>query len=259
METKHGRHPASWWAQFPEVSDRFDAAVVTEGLADCITPKIASPLLRREAEIAAEVVVRHLNKLSSPELAERAEKSIERLVATVERLAERHTGEDSGTTEVYALCHALQGRWADAAAEAEPFVGTQPLLKVFVGALHLERFDTGLTVRLLRAGQDPGAAVQAGLVVGKYGWWPQWLLKIVSERAIAGTLDNETVEALDRCAYAELTPAQSKVARRLLNGEEALIDASASRLETLGEQEAAAKLREGDLNAVALAARLIPV
>jgi hypothetical protein len=259
VATKHARHPASWWAQFPEVSDRFDAAVVTEGLADCITPKIASPLLRREAEIAAEIVVRHLNKPASPELAERAGKAIERLVATVERLAERHTSEDSGTTEVYALCHALQGRWADAAAEAEMFAGTQPLLKVFVGALHLERFDTGLTVRLLRAGQDPGSAVQAGLVVGKYGWWPQWLLKIVSERAMAGTLDAETVEALDRCAYAELSPAQSKVARRLLNGEAALIDASASRLETLGEQEAATKLREGDLNAVALAARLIPV
>ncbi|MFI5895099.1 hypothetical protein ACIA5D_33865 [Actinoplanes sp. NPDC051513] len=259
METKHGRHPASWWAQFPKVSDRFDAAVVTEGLADSITPKIASPLLRREAEIAAEVVVRYLNKPVSPELAERSAKAIERLVATVERIAERHTGEDSGTAEVYALCHALQGRWADAAAEAEPFVGTQPLLKVFVGALHLERFDTGLTVRLLRAGQDPGTAVQAGLVVGKYGWWPHWLLKIVSERAMAGTLDAETVAALDRCAYAELTPAQSKMARRLLNGDEGLIDASAARLETLGEGEAAAKLREGDLTAVALAARLIPV
>jgi hypothetical protein len=256
---KHGRHPASWWAQFPEVSDRFDAAVVTEGLGDCITPKIASPLLRREAEIAAEVVVRHLNRLSSPELAERAAKAVDRLVATVERLAERHTGVDAGTTEAYALCHALQGRWAEAAAEAEVFVGTQPLLRVFVGALHLERFDTDLTVKLLRSGQDPGTAVQAGLVVGKYGWWPTWLLKIVTERAMAGTLDQETVAALDRCAYAELTPNQSKMARRLLNGDEALIDASAHRLETLGEEAAATRLREGDLTAVALAARLIPV
>ncbi len=259
VETKHRGHPASWWAQFPDVSNRFDAAVVTEGLSECITAKIPSPLLRREAEIAADVVVRYLNKQSSPELAERAERAVERLVATVERLEERHTSDESGTIEAYALCHALQGRWAEAAAEAEPFVGTQPLLKVFVKALHLERFDTALAVRLLRAGQDPGAAVHAGLVVGKYAWWPHWLLKIVNERALAGRLDDETIAALDRCAYAELSPAQSKMARRLLNGEEAVVDASAHRLEALGETEAAAKLREGDLTAVALAARLIPL
>jgi len=259
VETKHRVHPASWWAQFPDVSGSFDAALVTEGISDLIIPKIPSPLLRREAEIAADVVVRHLAKPSSPELAERAAKQIKRLLATVERLAERSTGDDAGIAETYVVCHALRGDWDAAAAEAEPFVGTQPLLKVFVGALHLERFDTALTVRLLRHGQDPGAAVQAGLVVGKYGWWPHWLLKIVNERALAGRLDDETIAALDRCAYAELSPAQSKMARRLLNGEEAVVDASAHRLEALGETEAAAKLREGDLTAVALAARLIPL
>jgi hypothetical protein len=259
VETTHSGHPTSWWAQLPEVSDRFDAAYAAEGLSDLITPKIPSPLLRREAEIAADVVVRHLSRPSSPELAERAAKAIERLAATVERLAERHTGDDSGTSEACALCHALAGRWADAAAEAELFVGAQPLLRVFVGALRLEHFDEALTVRLLRAGQGPRTAVQAGLVVGKHGWWPNWLLKIVNERALAGTLDDETITALDQCAYAELSPAQAKMASRMLNGDEVLITASAARLEALGETEAAVKLRGGDVTAVALAARSLPL
>jgi len=49
------------------------------------------------------------------------------------------------------------------------------------------------------------------------------------------------------------------MARRLLNGDKALVEASAHRLEGLGEAKAAAELREGDLSAVALAARLIPL
>jgi hypothetical protein len=251
-------HPASWWAQLPEVSDRFDAASAAEGLSDLITPNIPSPLLRREAQIAAEVAVRHLSRPASPELAERAAKAIERLAATVDRLHERHTGEDSGTREANALCHALQGRWAEAAAQAEAFVGTQPLLKVFVRALRLERLDDALTARLLRAGQDPATAVRVGLAVGRHSWWPTWLLKIVCERALGGTLDQETITALDRCAYAELSPAQARMASRLLNGEAALIDTSAKRLEALGETEAAVQLRRGDLTAVALAARSLP-
>ena len=253
------RHPATWWAQFPEVSVKFDAAVVTEGISDLIIPKIDSPLLRREAEIAADVVVMHLNKPASEELEARAVKGVKRLLATVNRLNERSTLDDDGTAEVWALCHALEGRWADAAAEAEPFVGTQPLLRVFVAALRLERFDTALAVRLLRSGERPAAAVHTGLVVGKYGWWPSWLLRIVGERALAGTLDADFITALDRCAYAELSPVQAKMARRLLNGDEALIEATAYRLENLGEPATAEKLREGDLTAVALAARLIPL
>ncbi|GIF20472.1 hypothetical protein BJ973_001624 [Actinoplanes tereljensis] len=252
-------HSTEWWTQFQEVSERFDAASITEAMADVIIPKIPSPLLRREAEIAAEVVVLHLNKPLSEELKVRAMRAIHRLVATVERLTERATGDETGTEAAYALCHALDGRWADAAAEAEPLVGTQVLLKAFVKALRLERFDNALAVRLLRAGQSPQTAVQAGLVVGKYSWWPTWLLKIVTERALAGTLDDDTITALDQCAYAELSPAQSKMARRLLNGDETLIDGAAFRLETMGEPRAAAKLREGDLTAVALAARLIPL
>lgn len=253
------RHPASWWAQFEDVSDRFDAASVTEVLADEIIPKIGNPLLRREAEIATEVVVRHLNKLSSPELAERAAKATARLVATVERLNERATSEDLTTAETAALVHVLQGRYADAASEAESFVGTVPLIKAFVAALRLEYFDVGLTVKLIGAGQGPSDAVQTGLAIGRYGWWPDWLLKIVADRAIAGKLDQETIAALDRCAYAELSPAQARIARRILNGDRNMIQASANRLEDLGEKDAAAKLRQGDLTAVALAARLIPL
>jgi hypothetical protein len=252
-------HAVSWWEQFPEMSDRFDAAVVAEGLSDAIIPKIHSPLLRREAEIAAEVAVLHFNRPGSAELAARSRKATKRLVATLDRLTTRSTLEDAGTTEAYALSHVLQGRWAEAAAKAEQFVGTQPLLRVFVSALRLERFDVGLTVRLLRAGHPPAAAVQTGLAVGRYGWWPDWLLQIVGERALAGTLDDDTVTALDRCAYAELTPVQAKMARKLLNGDEGLIEASAFRLEGLGEVDAAGKLRMGDLSAVALAARLIPL
>jgi hypothetical protein len=256
---RSSRHPASWWGQFQDVSDRFDAASVTEVLADEIIPKISNPLLRREAEIATEVVVRHLNKLSSPELAERAAKATSRLVATVERLNERATGDDLTTGETAALVHVLQGRYAEAASEAEPFVGTVPLIKAFVSALRLEYFDIALTVKLIGAGQGPSAAVQTGLAIGRYGWWPEWLLQIVADRAMAGHLDRETIEALDRCAYAELSPAQARIARKILNGDQGMIEASANRLEDLGELDAAAKLRQGDLTAVALAARLIPL
>jgi hypothetical protein len=256
---RSSRHPAAWWAQFEEVTDRFDAASVTEVLADEIIPKISNPLLRREAEIATEVVVRYLNRLSSPELAERAAKATARLIATVERLNERSTSEDLTTGEAAALIHVLQGRYAEAASEAEPSVGTVPLVKAFVAALRLEYFDVGLTVKLIGAGQGPAAAVHTGLAIGRYGWWPEWLLNIVADRAMAGKLDRDTIAALDRCAYAELSPAQARIARRILNGDHDMIEVSAGRLEDLGELDAATKLRQGDLTAVALAARLIPL
>jgi hypothetical protein len=252
------RHPASWWTQFQEASERFDTAYLTEGLGDLITPKIGSPLLRREAEIATDVVVRHLNKPQAEELADRARKSTQRLVETVARLDER-SGDGFSLTEAYALCHLLEGRFGEAAHATEEFVKTQQVLRIFVGAMRMERFDADLAVKMLAAGHQPAAAMQSGLVVGKYSWWPTWLIKIVTERAMDGHLDQETVEALDKCAYAELSPAQSRIARRLLAGEDALIDASAVRLEGLGETDAAEKLRKGDLTAVALAARLIPV
>jgi hypothetical protein len=252
-------HPAAWWAQFSEVSDRFDLAMVTEGMSDLIIPKIGSPLLRREAELAADVVVRSLNKPSSEELAVRARQGTDRLVTTVRRLQERSISDDTNLSEAWALCHALEGHYDEAAAELEPVVGTVPLMKAFVAALRLERFDMALALRLLKAGQRPELAVRSGLAAGKYNWWPTWLLTIVTERALLGELDQATITALDRCAYAELSPAQARVARRLLNGDEMMIDASADRLEAFGERDTARRLREGDLSAVALAARLIPI
>ncbi|GAA1634234.1 hypothetical protein [Actinoplanes couchii] len=251
-------HPASWWAQFPEASERFDAAQLTEGLGDLINPRIASPLLRREAELATYTVVRHLQRPQAEEFARQARESAERLVATVARLEER-SGDGFSLVEAHAVALLLQGRFGDAAHAAEAFLKTQEILRLFVAALRMERFDVNLAVRMLAAGHQPAAAMQSGLVVGKYSWWPSWLIGVVTERAMTGDLDDETVSALDRCAYAELTPAQSRIARRLLAGEDALVDASAIRLEGLGEAEAAEKLRQGDLTAVALAARLIPV
>ena len=252
------RHPASWWAQFQEASERFDTAYLTEGLGDLINAKISSPLLRREAEIATDIVVRHLNKPVNIELADRAGKAVERLGETVRRLEDR-SGDEFELREAHALCALLEGRFSEAASASEDFLKTQQVLRVFVGALRLERFDGDVAVKMLTGGHAPGAALRSGQVIGKYSWWPSWLLKVVTERAMAGDLDEETVAALDRCAYAELSPAQARIARRLLSGESELIDASAVRLEGLGEADAAAKLRKGDLTAVALAARLIPL
>jgi hypothetical protein len=251
-------HDASWWAQFPDVSERFDVALLVDGLAELIEPKITAPLLRREVRIASDVVVHHLNRPRSTELADRAAEAVRRLAGTLERIDERSSGAVS-TVEAAALCLALDGRPAEAAAAAEPFVGTAPLLRLFVTALRMEHFDIPLALRLLEGGQEPQRAVQAATLVGRYSWWPSWLLKIVTERALDDRLDPDTIAALDRCAYAELSPAQARLARRLLSGDAGLIVTSAERLEALGESEAAVRLREGDLNAVALAARLVPL
>ncbi|MCA2217775.1 hypothetical protein [Jidongwangia harbinensis] len=250
-------HPETWWAQFPPSSDRFDPAYLVDGLGDLIIRKVSAPLLRQEVKIATDVVVRGLNRPGNAELAGLASAAATRLATTLERMAERSTGSIS-TVEAAAMSHALHGRYARAATEAESFVGTQPLLRVFLAALRLERFDIPLALRLLEADRAPEEAVRSGLLIGRYSWWPSWLLHIVTERALAGTLDEETIAALDRCAYADLSPFQARLARRLLSGEAGLLATAAERLEGLGEREAADRLRDGDLNAVALAARLVP-
>lgn len=252
-------HTAAWWGQFEEGSDRLDAAILTEALGDVITSTIPSVLLRREAEIATETVLRHLNRPGSDEAAEAASRATARLVTTVERINERATGDDAGTAEAYALCLLLHGRWAEAAAEIEPLTGAVPLIRAFVAALRLDGFGNELTLRLLKAGQGPAVAVRASLAVGRYSWWPEWLLTIVTERVIAGTVDATTINALQRCAFAGLSPSQARMAKRLFNAEPQLIEAAAARLENLGEHPAARLLREGDLGTVAFAARLIPV
>ena len=250
--------PADWWSQLMGASDRFDTASVTEGLSDEIIPRIPSRLLRREAELAADAVVRHLSRPAATELASKAAQAVDRMEATVARLDERASTE-GGLDEAYALCLVLRGSYAQGLAAAARFAGTAPLLTVVVEGLRLERFDMGLALRLMRAGQSPSAAVRSGLAVGRYGWWPSWLLAIVSERALAGTLDEETIRALDRCAYADLSPAQARVARRLLAREPDLVESTAQRLESLGAVAAADQLRDGDLTAVALAARMVPL
>ena len=251
-----GVHLEKWWAQFLEASDRFDAAYLVEGLSDLVGPYIKAPLLRREVKIAADNVVRHLERPASAERAEQAREAADRLVRTLERIEERSTGSAISTDEAAIVCLALRGEYAAAAAAAEPLVGAQKLQRLFVTALRLERFDIPMALRLLDGGQTPHEAVRSGHLLGKYSWWPSWLLRIVTERALAGTLDEETIVALDKCAYAELTPIQAALARKLLSGNEALLDTAAQRLIGLGETAAAARLRQGDIGAVAVAARL---
>jgi hypothetical protein len=259
IPTLHPRHPASWWAQFEDCSKKVDRASMIEALGDEITPHIPSMLLRREAQIAADTVLRHLNRPASTELAELARGVSARLVATVDRISERATGDDARTTEAYALCRLLQGDWAEAASTVEPRVGTTPLIRAVVTALRLEPFGAGVAGRLLNAGHAPAAALRSSRAVAQYSWWPTWLLSIVTDRLMAGSLDAETIDALQRCAFAELSPTQARMATRLIAAEPQLVEATAYRLETLGEHPSAMKLRQGDLNTVAFAARLIPV
>ncbi|MEU7906834.1 hypothetical protein [Actinoplanes sp. NPDC049118] len=252
-----GTHLEQWWAQFLRASDHFDAAYLVEGISDLVGPHIGAPLLRREVQIAADSVVRHLERPAIAERAEAAEEATKRLIRTLERIRDSATGSEIATDEAAIVALALRGEYAAAAAAAEPVVGTAKLQRLFVTALRLERFDIPMTLRLLDGGQNPEDAVRSGHLLGKYGWWPSWLLRVVTERALAGALDEQTVVALDRCAYAELNPLQANLARKLLGGNESLIDTAAQRMVALGEPDAAAALRKGDINAVALAARLI--
>jgi hypothetical protein len=252
-------HPVSWWAEFEQNSERFDAASVTEALAAAIVPAIPSLLLRREADHATDAVLRHLNRPANPERAERATVAALRLAATVGRIDERSIGDDAGTSAAHALCLVLRGEWARAAAAMQPLIGTGRLVKAFVAALHLESFGAEIALRLLDAGHSPAVAVRSAQALVRYHWWPTWLQEIVTERVLAGTLDSETVAALKQCAYAGLSPTQARMAKRLLNAEPQLVEATASRLENLGEHPAAERLRGGCVATVAFAARLIPV
>jgi hypothetical protein len=249
-------HLEQWWAQFLAASERFDAAYLVEGLTDLLGPSVKAPLLRREVQIAADTVIRYLERPASTERAAQAREAAERLERTLERIDAHSIGGAITTAEAAAIALALRGEYAAAAARAEALVDTKKLLKLFVTALRLERFDIPMAMRLLEGGQTPAEAVRAGHLIGKYSWWPSWLLRVVTERALAGTLDENTIAALDKCAYAELTPIQANLARKLLGGNDALINTAAHRLTTLGEADAATRLRQGDIAAVALAARL---
>ncbi|WP_306204114.1 hypothetical protein [Actinoplanes sp. RD1] len=250
---------ATWWAEFLAASDRFDRAYLLEGLADLVLPKIQAPLLRREVKLGTDTVIRHLERPSIPERAAHAQEAVERLERTLARIEERATGSAIATEEAAILLTAMRGDFASAAASASAVVSKPRLRSLFVTALRLERFDIPLTLRLLDGGQRPADAIRSGHLIGRYSWWPSWLLRVVTERALAGTLDEDTIAALDQCAYAELSPTQATIARKLLSGDARLIDTTAERLVSLGEPDAAHRLREGDLNAVALAARLVPL
>ena len=188
-------HTAQRWAQFLRASDRFDEADLVDGLTDLLTPRIAAPVLRQEAKLAADVVVRHLNRPAGAELAEWATSAATRLTTTLERFRERGTGTAS-LDEAVALDHALHRRYGEAAAAAEPQVGTKPLVRLFLTALRLEYFDIPVTLRLIEGGQSPEQAIRSGFLLGKYSWWPSWLLRVVTDRALAGTLDAATIAAL---------------------------------------------------------------
>ena len=235
-------HLEQWWAQFLEASDRFDPAYLVEGLSDLVGPYIKAPLLRREVAIAADAVIRHLERPASAERAELAREASDRLSRTLARIEDRSTGAAISTDEAAVVALALRGEYAAAATAAEPLVGAKKLQRLFITALRLERFDIPMALRLLDGGQSPLEAVRSGTLIGRYSWWPSWLLRIVTERALTGTLDEETVAALDKCAYAELTPLQANLARKLLGGNEALLDTAAQRLAGMGEPEAAARL-----------------
>lgn len=259
MDTKVRRlHSEDWWSRLVGASDRLDEAILVEGLGDLVVPHIGSPLLRREVEIATITVTRHLEKPANTDVAEQAAQAVSRLTETIERINERSTGSTS-TEEAAVVLLALRGNYAAAAAAAEPTVGTTALQRLVVTALRLERFDTALAMRLLDAGQAPETAIRSGSLIGQYRWWPSWLLRIITERALAGTLDEETIAALDNCAYAALSPMQAHLARKLLGGDPQLLADAAYRLEGMGEADAAERLRQGDLNMVALAARLMSV
>ena len=249
-------HTEQWWAEFIDVSEQFDAAYVVEELGDLIAPTIGMPLLRREVEITTATVARHLARPANADLAELAEAAGTRLIDSVERIKQRSLNPED-TVGAGAMCHALKGRYAAAAAAAEPVVGSAPLYKIFVTGLRLRQFDIPLTLRLLKAGHSVAHSVRSGALIGRYRYWPSWLLQIITERASAGTLDEETIAALDKCAYASLTSLQARLARKLLAGDSVLIATAAERLEGLGETDAAERLRRGDLTAVALATRLM--
>jgi hypothetical protein len=249
-------HSEQWWARFLQESEKFDEPYLVEALGDLIAPRILAPLLRREVELATGVVVRSLERPANAELAGQATAAGARLVTTIERITERSTN-TAGLDEAGVMSLALAGRYPAAAAAAEPVVGAAPLMTLFVTALRLEKFDIPLTMRLLDAGQSPEQAMRSGRLIGRYRWWPAWLLRVTTERALAGTLDEDFIAALDNCAYASLSSLQAHLARRLLSGDQKLIADAARRLEGLGEHDVAGKLLAGDLNTVALAARLM--
>jgi hypothetical protein len=243
----------SWWARLIATSERFDAAHLVEELSVLLMPRIANRLVRREVELAVATVNRHLLRPGNEEFAEDADAGRERLANTMARL----DADESELADALALALAVSGDYPAAAAAAEKILGTADVLDLVVTALRFEKFDTALAVRLLTGGRSPADAIRSGELVGRYQWWPRWLLDIATERALAGKLDENLVSALDACAYAPLSPSHTHIARRLLAGDPATVATAANNLDRLGEHQAAQALRGGDMSAVALATKLM--
>jgi hypothetical protein len=247
-------HPPEWWDRVLSLCGTFDDAVATERLADLILPHIAGRMLRREADLAVGKVVWYLNRRTSAQLGATAAKVTERLEALLER--RRDSNRVDGVREALAICSLLRQRYGVAASEVESVVGMPKLLDAVFAALRSSQFDGAITIELLRRGQEPEDAVRIGLALGTYGWWPAWLRSVTTELALDGRLDSATITALDRCAFAELTPIQARMARKLIGGDDALASLAASRLASLGKPEAAEALLRGDLEAIAMASKL---
>jgi hypothetical protein len=259
MLTEHSiAHPVDWWRQFETATERFDEAILTTGLTELLLPKITSQLLQREADIAADITILYRNRPASEGLQDRYDSARGRLRETIERLAARDV-DPSALVEAEVVSWVLDGDYARAAAQIEPRVGAVVLLRMFVAALRVAHLNVNVTAQLLNAGRTPAEAIYAGKIVGKYGYWPDWLRDLVVEHAQAGTLTDEFVAALDLCAFATLRSTQSRLARQLLRRDPAAINSAARTLETIGEGDIAARLREGDMGAVAFAARFASV
>jgi hypothetical protein len=251
-------HPIDWWEQFETATDRFDEAILTTGLTELLLPKITSQLLQREADIAADITILFRNKPSSDGIRDRYDSARGRLRETISRLETRGV-DRAALTEAEVVSWVLDGEYARAAAEIEPRVGAVVLLRLFVAALRVAHLDVNVTAQLLNGGRTPAEAIYAGKIIGKYGYWPGWLQDLVVEHAQAGTLTDDYVAALDQCAFATLRSTQARFARQLIRREPAAINSAARTLETLGETDIAARLREGDIGAVAFAARFASV
>jgi len=220
-----------------------------EELANALIPRIKNHLLRREVELAVATANRHLLRPDNAEYTEDAEAGQQRLRSTLERL--------DPNDEADVIRHAVEDDYAAAAAGAERLIGTSTVLHTMVTALRFERFDIDLAVQLLAAGRPPVDAVRAAGMVGRYPWWPSWLLDLARERAMAGRLDDGLIAAMDACGYAPLNNAQTHLARKLLSGDPVALASAAEQLDRRGEHAAAESLRGGDLTAVALAAKLL--
>ncbi|WP_033342515.1 hypothetical protein [Catenuloplanes japonicus] len=246
-------HPVGWWAELLATTDRFDAPFFLEELTSALSPRVSNPLVRREVELAAATVNRHLLRPLDAHLADDAQAARSRLRGTLDRV----DADSTRLAEAWVISSAVNGDYPGAASSAEPLLGAPSMLLLAMTALRFERFDTALAVDLLAAGRPPEEAIRYGALVGRYAWWPKWLLEIGTRRAMEGSLDEGVMAALDMCAFAKMTPAQTHIARKLLSGDARALRTAADHLENIGEPAAAADLRGGDLTPVALAAKLM--